>query len=454
MEGANSKECQIMNVIRIFASVMLAVVLLLSISCRKPEPFPDFVPAAGYVHTPAVTGARLPIPLPAIPPAVFNVKDSNAVGDGFTDDTAFIQKAIEDANTMGGGTVVFSGGVFLSGPIRMASRIRLQIDADAMLKMLPYERYSADASAQGGRYEPFINAYGLHDVALTGSGTIEGQGQPWWDKFKANGLEAKRPIMAMFLNSTRVLVKDVRFQNAPNIHLVISGSSDVTIDGVKVETTPASPNTDGFNVRGSNILVENCVISCGDDNIALSGPTEGVTIRNCTFLRGHGVSIGSYTRGGLVNMLVDNCTFDKTEAALRGKSDRGRGGVVRNLLYSNIKITGVKHPIFFHSGYTRNVKDPNEETIEPVTELTPVWKDVTFENITAIVPGKYGAGTLWGLPESPVENFTMRNVNITASRGFEVYYAKGVVFDKDCRINAAKGEQIITFEAKVERQSK
>jgi polygalacturonase len=407
---------------------------------------------SAIAQLPVVTGARLPVPMPKISPREFSVKECGAVGDGIADDTAAIQRAIEDANSHSGGAVIFSGGVFLSGPLNLASGTRLQLNEDAILKMLPMERYAAVAGSGGGRYQAFITANGLHDVAITGSGTIEGQGQPWWDLFKAGTLMAKRPIEAMFVNSTRVFVRGVRFQNAPNIHLVVSGSSDVTIDGVRVETTPASPNTDGFNLRGKNILVQNCVISCGDDNIAMSGPTEGVTIRDCKFLRGHGLSIGSYTRGGLENMLVDNCTFDKTESALQGKCDRERGGVVQNLSYSNIRITGVKHPIWFHSEYTRKMKDPNEEKYVPADSLTPVWKNVTFTNITAIVPAKYPAGTLWGLPEAPIENFTFRNVNITASRGFEVYYAKGIILGSDCHITAANGEPVITYKAMVEQE--
>ena len=125
-----------------------------------------------------------------------------------------------------------------------------------------------------------------------------------------------------------------------------------------------------------------------------------------------------------------------------------------NELIRNVRITGVKHPIWFHSEYDHKMKDPNQETLQPVTELTPVWKNITFENVTAVVPGKYPAGTLWGLPEAPIENFTFRNVNITASRGFEVYYAKGVVFEKDCRIAAARGEPVITYEAQAEWNGK
>jgi polygalacturonase len=301
----------------------------------------------------------------------------------------------------------------------------------------------------GSRYNALVLASDKHDVAVTGPGVIEGQGQEWWPLFQSGDLAAKRPIMVLFVNCTRVLMKGPKMHNAPNIHMVVSGCTDATVEDVTIATTPASPNTDGFNLRGRNILVQRCNISCGDDNIALSGPTDGVTIKDCKFLRGHGLSIGSFTRGGLSNMQVDNCTFDGTEAGLRGKSDRGRGGVVQNLSYSNITMTGVKHPIYFTSEYTHKMKDPNEDKFVPADSLTPIWKNVTFTNISAIVPGKYSASILWGLPEAPIENFTFRNVSIRAAKGFEIYYAKNIGFTSDCRIEAADGKPTKTYQADV-----
>jgi polygalacturonase len=421
------------------------LVLAANLACTQEQPTEIVISDV----KPMAQGAQPAVPLPAISDRQFVVKEYGAVGDGVADDTQSIQKAIEDANMVGGGTIVLQGGVFLSGPLRMANRTCLYISEGAILKMLPYGEYSAKAGKGGSRYNALVHASSVHDVAITGPGAIEGQGQEWWEKFKSNDLAAKRPIMVLFTDCTRVLVKGIKMHNAPNVHMSVGACNDVTIEDITIATTPASPNTDGLNLRGRNILVQRCNISCGDDQIALSGPTDGVTIKDCKFLRGHGVSIGSFTRGGLANMVVDNCSFDGSEAALRGKSDRGKGGLVQNLSYSNITITGTKHPIFFSSNYDHKMKDPNEDKYVAADSLTPMWKNVTFTNINAIVPGKYSAGILWGLPEAPIENFTFRNVQIKAAKGFEIYYAGNIGFTSDCKIEAADGQPFKTYEANV-----
>lgn len=427
----------------LFATAL--VISTLNLACRHETPMEIVVKDV----TLPVAGAAGQVPLPSIPDRQFVVKEYGAAGDGVANDTAAIQKAIEDANMVGGGMIVLPAGVYLSGPLRLANRTGLYLSDGAILKMLPYEQYKTAAGVFGGRYSALLHASNVHDVAVTGPGVVEGQGQGWWPLAQAGTLSAKRPAMLLFTQSDRVLVKGIKMHNAPNVHLVVAACTDATLEDITIATTPASPNTDGFNLRGRNILVQRCNISCGDDHIALSGPTDGVTIRDCTFLRGHGVSIGSFTRGGLANLRVDNCSFDRAESALRGKSDRGKGGVVQNLSYSNITITGTKHPIYFTSEYDHKMKDPNEDKFVTPDNLTPVWKNVTFTNISAIVPGKYSAGTLWGLPEAPIENFTFRNVNIKAARGFEVYYAKNIGFTGDCKIDAADGKPFKTYQADI-----
>jgi polygalacturonase len=425
--------------------VVAVVALVLSAACNRQQPTEIVISDV----TPMARGAASSIPLPSIPDKQFIVRDYGAVGDGMTNDTAAIQKAIDDANSVGGGTIVLQGGIYLSGPLRMANRTGFYLSEGAVLKMLPYEQYIAASQVYGNRYSALLHAANVHDVSVTGPGVVDGQGQAWWPLARANTLAAKRPAMLLFTESTRVLVKGIKMHNAPNVHLVVAACTDATLEDITIATTPASPNTDGFNLRGRNILVQRCNISCGDDHIALSGPTDGVTIRDCKFLRGHGVSIGSFTRGGLSNMQVENCSFDGAESALQGKSDRGKGGLVQNLSYANITITGVKHPIYFHSDYNHKMKDPNEDKYAVPDSLTPVWKNVTFTNISAIVPGKYSAGILWGLPEAPVQNFTFRNVNIKAAKGFEVYYAQNIAFTSDCKIDAADGKPFKTYQADI-----
>ena len=128
-----------------------------------------------------------------------------------------------------------------------------------------------------------------------------------------------------------------------------------------------------------------------------------------------------------------------------------RGGVVENLTYSNITMANVKYPIRFESVYSESLKQAEQTQTQPATPLTPVWRNVTFTNITATVVDKYGAGVLWGLPEAPIENFTFKNVNITAYKGFKIYFAKGIVFADDSHITiTGTSKPLLVYEAAVE----
>src|SRR3974377_339069 len=113
--------------------------------------------------------------LPTIPGGVYNILNYGAVGDGVTTNTAAIQAAINAAagSAARGGTVFVPAGTFLSGFLTLSNNINLQLDASATLKMLPYGSFPDSAPA-------FIYANKLHDIEISGSGTIDGQGAVWW----------------------------------------------------------------------------------------------------------------------------------------------------------------------------------------------------------------------------------------------------------------------------------
>src|SRR6516164_6152961 len=244
--------------------------------------------------------------LPTIPPNLFNVTNYGAIGDGVTISTIAISNAIVAAGNAGGGTVEIpaAAGAYLCGPLLYRSGVNLQIDTNATLKMLPV------ASWPGGSSPPdFIVGSSLHDIEISGSGTIDGQSTStgWW-----NGrATSARPYMISFDKSQRVWIRDVTLKNAPKMHISIKGKGgDITIQGITINT-PVSPNTDGIDLVGTNCLVQDCHISDGDDNIALgtssaNTPTSDTTVSGCTFGIGHGVSIGSNTAGGVSNLTVIN----------------------------------------------------------------------------------------------------------------------------------------------------
>ncbi len=389
---------------------------------------------------------------------VVNITAYGAVGDGITDNTLAISNAIVAAaaggmtNGLSGGTVeIPAGGTYLSGPLTLASYINLQIDTNAMLKFLPESKYP---NATGTPAYP-IAGTSLTDLEISGSGTIDGNGAGWWS---AN--PPHRPYMIYFSKCYRVLIQNVTLQNPPKMHIVFKSSNgNITIQGITINT-PASPNTDGIDLVGTNCLVQNCFISAGDDNIALgssssSAVSSDTLITNCTFGIGHGVSLGSNTAGGVSNLTVINCTFNNTDYGIRMKSDNsgsdpGAGGVAQNLSYLNIGMTNIGKGAIVIYSYYNEYGTPT--SITPTTaagqtvgsSIIPIWRNITISNLTATVASGGIAGIIWGRKEAPATNITLSHVSITAPKTFDVYNVHGFQF-ADSQITVPSGNKTFTL---------
>ena len=396
-----------------------------------------FLCAALAIGCASFASAQTP-PLPVIPSGTYYVTNYGALGNGTKDDTTNIQNAINAASTAGVGTVEITPGTFESGPLTFASSMNLQIDSGAMLQMLPFSKYP------GGGTSPtnFLSATTLTDIELSGTGTIDGQGVAWWNNEATNGGTA--PQMVMFSRCTRVLIQNLTLSNSPIQFIGIKNTcTDVTIQNIN-ETAPGnSPNTDGIDVEATNVLISGCSIANGDDCIAVKGGTSitaassSILITNCALYDGHGISLGSSIVGGISNMTVISCTFSNTQYGIRLKSDRTEGGVAQNLLFLNLQMTNVYTGIPFllysyYDVYSTSKASPALAASDPaqsVTSPTPIWRNITFSNITSVSMVAPGAPILiWGLPEMLVSNVTFNNVNITGAASCGIYNASGVQF--------------------------
>lgn len=400
---------------------------------------------------------------PKIPAKTFKLTDYGGVGDGKTLNTAAFAKAIDACKKAGGGIVVVPAGTFITGPIKLVSQMGLLVEKGAIIKAsgnladfglpdpLPSTQVEIDALQQGGA--PLISGSKLTDIAIRGEGTIDGNGVVWWAMAKkapawaiptpaAAALPAAaaqpgvtieptatpapkprlilddRPNMIVLRDCQRIHFQGVTFLNPPMFHFVPSRCREILIEDVKVIAPDDSPNSDGIDPsNSSNVLIRRCLIDTGDDNIALKAgggspfPTENVTVTDCTFKHGHGVSIGSETQAGIRNVLVQNCTFEGTDNGLRIKSDRTRGGTIENVTYRDIKMKNVAIPItiFLYYDAKKGALSPD---FKPVTEKTPIVRNIHFLNVTCDGATKRAAEIV-GLPESPASLVKFENVSIT-----------------------------------------
>ncbi|HVM47446.1 MAG TPA: glycosyl hydrolase family 28 protein [Candidatus Acidoferrum sp.] len=399
--------------------------------------------------------------LPNIPAYTTNVTQApyNASGDGVTDNTTVLNQAIHDVNARGGGTVEIPGpGVYLTGPLTMKSKINLQIDAGATLRMLPYGTWPTTT--------PLLTSSSLSDLELSGGGGIDGQGAAWYTSDPGSGL-----YMLSFSSCNRVLIQNLTISNAPAQQIVFKGKNgNVTIQGITIKTpsshvTPPAKNTDGIDLVGTNCVVQNCSISTGDDNIALGSSSSGavasdILVTNCAFGDGHGMSIGSNTAGGVSNLVVVNCTFNGTDYGIRMKSDNassggsGEGGITQNLSYYNLGMTNIRYyAILIYSYYSYDSSPSGitpaiaaSQPVAAVTSNTPVWRNITISNLTATVASGGEAGMIWGRTELPATNIVLAGVNISAPANFNLYNAYGVQF-LDSHITLPSGTTFTVYDA-------
>jgi polygalacturonase len=376
---------------------------------------------------------------PVIPARAFSVADYGAVADGRTPNTEAFRRAVAAVELAGGGTLDVPAGNYFTGPITLCSGLNLHLDAGARLL---FSQNFDDYRLQGNTYRPLVGAKNCHDLVISGAGTFDGQGDPWWvierrvkAEARAKGLpdaEMGRPRMIVLESCQRVRLEGVTLANSPMYHFVPFRCEDVTVDGITISAPSNSPNTDGIDPSVTrHVLITHCRIDTGDDCIAVkagahgSGPVEDVLVTDCTFLHGHGCSIGSDTDSGVRNMTVQRCTFDGTEAGVRLKSRRGRGGLVENITYCDLTMKNVGQAIVISSYYYGLPKPGMHDEAHPVDKDTPIWRHIVIRNVTATA-GTKDAGLIIGLPEMPARDILLENVSIGARDGLRIAYADGV----------------------------
>jgi polygalacturonase len=343
--------------------------------------------------------------------------------------TTYIQNAINYCNSTGGGTVRLTIGSYYTAPIVLKSNVTLRIDSGATLYG---STTMSDWSPGGTLAAALITTSGTNtNITITGQGTIDGSGAPWWAAFNSSGIT--RPYLIKISNITNLTIDSITVQNSPMFHIEPVQCTNVIIDHVKINTINTSPNTDGIDPSVcKNVLITNCSISDGDDCIAIksgrinsklvAGACQDITVANCTFGYGHGLSIGSETDNGFVNLRVTGCTFTNTTNGIRVKSYPGAGGLCQNLYYSNITMTGVTNPIVIDMDYSGDVGSYS-------TDIPSVY-GLYINNLTST--GSSNDGTITGTSGSLVQNINFSNVSLTTASGgtakMTIAYAAGVKF--------------------------
>jgi alpha-L-rhamnosidase len=270
-------------------------------------------------------------------PVQISIVDTGAVPDGKTLNTRSIQSAIDQLASNGGGTLIIPPGKFLSGALFLKPKVNLSIQASAVLAgSTNIEDYPSMPTRIEGHTQVWrpalINASGCDNLQITGDGTIQGGGKPYWDAFwaarkanpKTKNLDVDRPRNLFIEDSKNILVSGVSLRESGfwNIHLY--RCQQATIEKVDIRTPRHSPSTDGIDVDScQNVTIHGCHISVDDDNIALKGTkgpladkdsgspaVEHVRISDCTFGLGNGILTLGSEASHVSDVIVENCKIE------------------------------------------------------------------------------------------------------------------------------------------------
>ncbi|MHC4424541.1 MAG: glycoside hydrolase family 28 protein [Planctomycetota bacterium] len=346
---------------------------------------------------------------------LYDVRDYGAKADGRTLCTDAIQKAIDECSETGGGTVYLPGGTFLSGTIYMKSGVTLRLGAGCtLLGSVDLKDYPSTVQAFRSYTDNYtdkslIYAEKAERIAITGAGTIDGQGASFKGPYKV------RPYMIRFIQCRNVTVKDVTLKNSPMWVQHYLACDDVCITGVTVRSL-VNHNNDGINIDSCRrVVISDCNIESGDDAIVLKSTSArvcgDVAVSNCLLSsRCNALKMGTESNGGFENIVITGCSIYNTRLA--GVAlEIVDGGTMDRVVISNITMNKIGAPIFLRLGnrarpFKKDMEKPDIGTL----------RNVTISNIEATGADPTGC-TISGLPEAAIENVTLSNVRLSFEGG-------------------------------------
>lgn len=411
--------------------------------------YSDDASARAWAEVPKILARIKP---PKFPKKDFSILKYGAKPGGAANNTAAIRQAIEDCHKKGGGRVVVPAGEWLTGAIHLKSNVNLHVSKGATLKFStdPKDYTPLVLTRWEGmelmHLSPLIYAYEQKNIAITGEGTLDGQGKAFFWKWHGNPryggdpkvisqkpdrdklyemMQAGVPVAERIFGETRylrpqfvqpykcknVLIEGVKIIDSPmwEVHPVLC--ENVTIRKLNISTH--GPNNDGCDPEScKDVLIEDCFFDTGDDCIAIKSgrnedgrrlnvPTENVIIRGCTMRDGHGgITVGSEISGGVRNVFAENCTLDSADlwTALRVKNNASRGGKLENFFFRNITVGQVSRAVVeIDFNYEEGAKGKH----------TPLVRNYVVENLTCNKGNR--AVDLQGLDNAPIYDVQMKN---------------------------------------------
>ncbi|HVU35753.1 MAG TPA: glycosyl hydrolase family 28 protein [Opitutaceae bacterium] len=352
---------------------------------------------------------------------ILDVSKAGVLGDGVTNNTARIQKLIDDEAATGGATLYFPAGRYLTGSIEIKSNVTLRLDEQATLlgstNPTDYRNFDPFIDGSGNRLgDALIVAVNADHVGIEGRGTIDGRGP----QLKANERPyTMRPFLVRWVKCRNVCVRDVHLRNPGAWTLNFYRTEGALVERVTIRSRGLGMNNnDGINIDASeDIHVRDCDVVSGDDALVIKAtsantPSRNITATGCRLSTGtNAIKLGTESIGRFEHISVSNCHISNARMAGIALYDVD-GGELKDVTISDVAMDGVAVPISIRLGARLHAFREREMRRRMPGRL----HHVRIENVSARNVGIMGI-LINGVPGHPVENLTLANVSIEVPGG-------------------------------------
>jgi polygalacturonase len=423
------------------SSLAVAAVAATSSGCADLTVHPPPKTNANWDRVPGILARIVP---PKFPDKDFDVTEYGARGDNKTDCHPAFVAAIDACNKAGGGRVVVPAAnqqYVVNGPIQLLSNVNLYVEGGARIKFGSDPSYylpTVQVRYQGIRcynYSPLIYAYRQTNIAVTGSGVLDGEAYYWasWEvlagpdfallqQMVADGTPVEKRVfgaghhlrLTMFepYECQNILLQGVTLRASPFWTIHPTFCTNVTIRDVTV--LAGTSNDDGCDPDSCmDVLIEGCTFNTVDDNVSLKAgygadavglaSCENIVIQNCTGVATDwgGFTLGSNTANTIQNVFIQNCVANRCQNAFFLKTNRAQTGAIQNIFIRSCKAVDCKQFIYMVTNY-------NEITSGP---KAPLINNIYIQNLSCDKAAGV-AFILEGDDQNPIEYVNLNDIAV------------------------------------------
>ncbi|WCJ33701.1 Pectin lyase-like superfamily protein [Euphorbia peplus] len=359
--------------------------------------------------------ALSPSPLPSPSLKVVNVDHFGAKARRGTDDSQAFEKAWKEAcaSQTSVTLIIPKKKIYYLKPVTFSGPCQ----SDIVFKIHGTVKASNKIEDYGEERRHWIVFDNVQNLRVKGGGNINGNGRIWWQnscKIDKTKPCKHAPTAVSFYECKNLIVSNLWFQNAQQMHINIQKCMNVRILKLKVTAPGNSPNTDGIHVTATqNIRIRKSVIRTGDDCISIVSGSKNVEATDISCGPGHGISIGSlgadHTEAQVSNVLVNRATFSGTTNGVRIKTWQGGSGYAKNIIFENILMKNVSNPIVVDQNYC-DQDDPCPEQKSAVQVSNIIYRNIRGTSASKVAM-KFDCSTTF-----PCQTIKLQNIKLSSQQ--------------------------------------